>query len=155
MSGFLISSSPIFINNLNKGKDKNYYEKHNRNSRKQAGALSNVVSPIEWQSEFLLCSPSLSSYFHRWLNIFFPACVCKGPWSLPGGGRGHTQGVLQRHRGRQRRGPVLEEGHLQGHLQTGQRGPRGLQVPQLSPRASTRVNFSSSSSSSSLDALRF
>lgn len=66
--------------------------------------------------------------------------VCEGPRTLPGGGRDHAEGVLQRNRGRQRRGPVLEEGHLQGHLQTGQRGPRGLQVPQLSPRASTRVN---------------
>lgn len=107
--------------------------------------LSNVDLQNEEWSALVLCSLKsfVVSVLPQMSNHFFPSCVCKGSRSLPGGGRNHAEGVLQRHRGGQRRGPVLEEGHLQGHLQIGQRGPRDLQVSQLSPRASTRVNVSS------------
>lgn len=61
--------------------------------------------------------------------------LLSGSWSIPGGGPGDSSWVLQRHRGWKGCGPILEEGHLQSDLQTGQRGSRGLQIPQLSTRA--------------------
>lgn len=61
--------------------------------------------------------------------------LLSGSWSIPGGGPGDPSWVLQRHRGWKGCRPILEEGHLQSDLQTGQRGSWGLQIPQLSTRA--------------------
>lgn len=62
-----------------------------------------------------------------------------GSRAIPGGGPGDAPRVLQRHRGWKGRGPVLEKGHLQSDLQTGQRSSRGLQIPQLPTRAPARL----------------
>lgn len=50
-----------------------------------------------------------------------------GPWLLPGRGRGHAPRVLRRDFAGERPRPVLEESHLQGHLQAGQRRPGPVQ----------------------------
>ncbi len=66
-------------------------------------------------------------------------CVSAGSGAIPGSGTDHVTGVFQCHCGRQRCWSFLEEGHLQGHLQAGQWGPRDFQISQLSAGASAWV----------------
>lgn len=64
------------------------------------------------------------------LNIFINViaslspCVSAGSGTISGSGADHITGVFQCYCGRQRCWSFLEEGHIQGHLQAGQWGPR-------------------------------
>lgn len=77
--------------------------------------------------------------FRPQLPFYFVLLCPSGSWSISGGGPGDPSWVFQRHCGWKGCRPILEEGHLQGDLQAGQRGSRGFQIPQLSARTPPRL----------------